>query len=92
MGVARKGAAPTKEPIMKTRTHIRAGGRRVNHNETLVPDAAAPRRLRVRTGITAGGRRINHNETLSRDVRPATTRNVFRVRTAVPAGVSGVRR
>jgi hypothetical protein len=76
---------------MKTRTHIKAGGRRMNHNQTLVCDAAQ-RRLHVRTGINAGGRKLNHSETLSRDVLPASKRSAFRVRTAVPAGANGVRR
>jgi hypothetical protein len=49
---------------MKTRTHVKAGGRRMNHNETLV--RAAKPGLKMRTAIKAGGRRVNHNETLVR--------------------------
>ena len=77
---------------MKTRTHLRTGGRKFNHNETLVRDAAAVRRPRVRTGMVAGGVRKNHNQTLSRDPLPATTRSVFRVRTSALAGSVGVKK
>jgi hypothetical protein len=48
--------------------------------------------MKTRTSLKAGGRKFNHNETLSRDAVPATKRSTFRVRTAVPAGLSGMRR
>jgi hypothetical protein len=48
--------------------------------------------MKTRTHLGAGGRKLNHNETLVRDVLPATTRSVFRVRTAARAGATGVRR
>jgi len=51
---------------LKVRTHIRAGGRVANHNETLVRNAAKRSGLKVKTHIRAGGRNINHNETLVR--------------------------
>ena len=45
---------------LKVKTNIKAGGIRVNHNETLV------RGLKVKTSVKAGGLRTNHNETLMR--------------------------
>jgi hypothetical protein len=39
---------------MKIRTQLKAGGRNLNHNET----------LQVRSALKAGGLRLNHNETL----------------------------
>jgi hypothetical protein len=39
----------------------------LNHNETLVRDAATGQGLRVKTHVRAGGIRINHNETLVAD-------------------------
>jgi hypothetical protein len=52
---------------MKTKTSVKIGGRRANHNETLLCDGGAT--LNVKTGVKVGGRRINHNETLIRDSR-----------------------
>jgi hypothetical protein len=49
---------------MKIRTSIKAGGRRLNHNETLVGSG-----LKTRTALKAGyicGVVRNHNETLVR--------------------------
>jgi hypothetical protein len=50
---------------MKTRTRVRAGGNKVNHNETLVK--AAPQGLKVKTRVRAGRIGLNHNETLVAD-------------------------
>jgi hypothetical protein len=58
---------------MKTKTRIRAGGVRIQHNETLVRDAAKGRGLRVKTHVRAGRVRFQHNETLVRD-RPRRAR------------------
>ena len=43
---------------MKTKTHIRAGGTRYQHNETLVRDAAKGQGLKVKTHVRAGGTRF----------------------------------
>ena len=53
---------------LKVKTSIKAGGRLLNHNETLVRDPAKRTGLKVKTSIKAGGRNINHNETLVRDL------------------------
>jgi hypothetical protein len=58
---------------MKTKTRIRAGGVRTNHNETLVRDATKGQGLKVKTHVRAGGIRYQHNETLVRD-RPRKSR------------------
>jgi hypothetical protein len=50
---------------MKTKTRVRSGGRRLNHNETLLCDSGTG--LKVKTRVKAGGTRKNHNETLLRD-------------------------
>jgi hypothetical protein len=54
---------------MKTKTRIRAGGTRYQHNETLVRDAAKSQGLKVKTHVRAGGIRFQHNETLVVDPR-----------------------
>ena len=38
---------------MRTKTRVRAGGQRVNHNQSGV---------RVKTRVRAGGRGLNHNQ------------------------------
>jgi hypothetical protein len=48
---------------VRTKTSIRAGGYKWNHNQTAV------RGLRVKTGGKAGGFRWNHNQTAVRGVR-----------------------
>jgi hypothetical protein len=53
---------------MKVKTNVKAGGRKFNHNETLVRDAAKIRGVKIKTNVKAGGKRFNHNETLVRDV------------------------
>jgi hypothetical protein len=40
---------------MKNKTHVRAGGQSLNHNETLA----------IRSSLKAGGEHLNHNETLA---------------------------
>ncbi|MEP7342724.1 MAG: hypothetical protein ABI977_33655 [Acidobacteriota bacterium] len=42
---------------MKVKTQVKAGGLRINHNQTAV---------RVKTGVKAGGLRVNHNQTMVR--------------------------
>lgn len=58
---------------MKTKTHVRAGGEELNHNETLVRDSAKGQGLkvktRVRAGAIGGAIGVNHNETLVEDPR-----------------------
>ena len=54
---------------MKLKTNLKAGGRRVNHNQTLVRDARKTRGLKVKTNLKAGGKKWNHNQTLVRDTR-----------------------
>jgi hypothetical protein len=39
---------------MKTKTHVRAGGINLNHNETLVRDSAKGTGLKVKTHVKAG--------------------------------------
>jgi hypothetical protein len=39
---------------MKTKTHVRAGGRLINHNETLVRDKARVKGLKVKTHVKGG--------------------------------------
>ena len=55
---------------MKIKTNIKAGGMRLNHNETLVRDGAKAKGLRVKTGVKAGGHYVNNNETLVRGAKP----------------------
>jgi hypothetical protein len=52
---------------LKVKTHVRAGGPKVNHNETLVKDATTAKSLKVKTHVKAGGPRFNHSETLVAD-------------------------
>jgi hypothetical protein len=40
---------------MKTKTHVRAGGLMMNHNETLMQDSSRAKGLKVKTHIRAGG-------------------------------------
>jgi hypothetical protein len=61
----RLGGAPTR-----MKTHVRAGGINLNHNETLVRDTGKVKVLKVKTHVRAGGIRLyNHNETLVVDTR-----------------------
>jgi hypothetical protein len=60
---------------MKTKTHVKAGGVPLNHNETLVRDQGKTPSLKVKTHVKAGGVPLNHNETLVR----ATPRQHSRV-------------
>jgi hypothetical protein len=54
---------------MKIRTNLKAGGRKFNHNETLVREGRKPNGVKVRTNLKAGGRLRNHNQILVRDTR-----------------------
>jgi hypothetical protein len=66
---------------MTVRTHLKAGGHNLNHNEALRVRTALKaggehlnhnEALRVRTTLKAGGQNLNHNETVRRDSdRPA---------------------
>jgi hypothetical protein len=61
---------------MQVKTQLKAGGRQINHNQTLVRDrtqtTAGPRpqgkrqALKVKTQVKAGGIGFNHNQTLVR--------------------------
>ena len=57
---------------MKVKTHVKAGGTSMNHNQTLLRDRGpAPRQgLKVKTHVKAGGVKVNHNQTLVRDTAP----------------------
>jgi len=50
---------------MKVKTHLKAGGKVLNHDETLVRDRAKV--MKVKTHLKAGGWTSNHNETLVHD-------------------------
>ena len=52
----------TKITGLKVKTQIKAGGIRLNHNETLLRKQA--KGIKVKTQIKAGGLHLNHNETL----------------------------
>ena len=39
---------------MKTKTNLKAGGRRLNHNQTLVQDPGKSRGIKVKTNLKAG--------------------------------------
>jgi hypothetical protein len=52
---------------MKTKTHVSAGLRSLNHHETLVRDRRKTTGFKVKTHIRAGLIMFNHNETLVRD-------------------------
>lgn len=56
-----------KEEMMRIKTNLKAGGRRINHNETLVRVVRKSKGLKVRTSVKAGGKRINHNQILVHD-------------------------
>jgi lysophospholipase L1-like esterase len=60
---------------MKTKTHVRAGGITLNHNETLVRDVPKATGLRVKTKVKAGAL-TNHNETLVQDSSRAKARKL----------------
>lgn len=46
---------PVQAPALKVKTHIKAGGRRLNHNETLVRVPRPAAGLKVKTHVKAGG-------------------------------------
>jgi hypothetical protein len=72
---------------MKTKTHIRAGGIHLNHNETLVHNPARAKGLKVKTRVRAGAlSSSNHNETLVRNMGKGKG---LKVKTRVRAGGSG---
>jgi hypothetical protein len=53
---------------MKVKTHVKAGGLNLNHNETQVQDKSQATGLKVKTHVKAGGLSLrNHNETLVQD-------------------------
>lgn len=53
---------------MQVKTKVKAGGIRLNHNQTLVRDRVPRLPLKVKTHVKAGGIMINHNQTLVRDL------------------------
>jgi len=67
---------------MTTKTKLKAGRRRSQHNQTLVRDLPKSG-LKVKTNIKAGGRRINHNQTLVRDL----PKSGLKVKTNLKAGI-----
>ncbi len=60
---------------MKTKTHVKAGGDTMNHNETLARATRPATGLKVKTHLKAGALTQNHNETLVQ----ATSRQRSRV-------------
>jgi hypothetical protein len=54
---------------MQVKTRIKAGGVKLNHNETLVRAPSQAQGLKVKTRLKAGGLNVNHNETLVRSTR-----------------------
>ena len=56
---------------MKIRTNLRAGGRKINHNQTLVRDDRKATGVKVWTQLKSGGRRLNHNQTMVRKPDPS---------------------
>ena len=51
---------------MQVKTQVKAGGRVLNHNQTLVRDQAPRQPLKVKTHVKAGALTANHNQTLVR--------------------------
>jgi hypothetical protein len=50
---------------VRVKTRVRAGGKQLNHNETLAACSKTTRGLKIKTRVKAGGVRLdNHNETL----------------------------
>jgi hypothetical protein len=60
---------PVQPPRLKVKTHIKAGGVPLNHNETLVQAPSPAAGLRVKTDVKAGALTANHNEVLVRTPR-----------------------
>jgi hypothetical protein len=52
---------------MQVKTQVKAGGRQINHNQTLVRDQEPRQPLKVKTQVKAGAFTTNHNQTLVRD-------------------------
>jgi hypothetical protein len=52
---------------MQVKTQVKAGGRVLNHNQTLVRDRGPRQPLKVKTHVKAGILTTNHNQTLVRD-------------------------
>jgi len=57
------------EKAMKIKSNLKAGGRNINHNQTIVRDKAKAGGVKVKTNVRAGGVSRNHNQTLVRDER-----------------------
>jgi hypothetical protein len=51
---------------MQVKTQLKAGGRVLNHNQTLVRDQPPRQPLKVKTKVKAGVLTANHNQTLVR--------------------------
>lgn len=64
---------------MRLRTKVRAGGKNLNSNETML--AAKKKGLKLKTRVKAGGRNLNSNETIV--VAP---KSGLKVKTRVKAG------
>ena len=61
---------------MQVKTRVKAGGRLVNHNETLVRAKGPAPSLKVKTRVKAGRLGGNHNETLVRDTPRQRTEKI----------------
>ena len=46
---------------MKVKSSVKAGGLKVNHNQTTVGAG-----LRIKSGVKSGGPQFNHNQTVTR--------------------------
>lgn len=53
---------------MHVKVKTKAGGRVLNHNQTLVRDKGQTTGLKVKTHVKAGAITANHNQTLVRDL------------------------
>ena len=51
---------------MKIKTNVKAGGMKIQHNQTLVAGTSHSAGLKVRTNVKAGGAHINHNQNRTR--------------------------
>lgn len=46
---------------MKIKSNVKAGGMKVNHNQTVVKNNG----LRIKSNVKAGGITLNHNQTVA---------------------------
>jgi hypothetical protein len=55
---------PAQASGLTIKTHVKAGGISMNHNETLVRAPRPAASLKVKTHVKAGGLHVNHAQTL----------------------------